>query len=217
MSYDLSTVLSFAVIVSVVIGWIRFKKINPAFIPFVLVITCGFLHELISLIAISQKYSNAIVYNIYSLIESILILILFRKWKIIKFNTLVFRSLVFGLTIIWILEIVSMPNFETFCSYFTIAYSFIIVLLSINTINALINQVKNSLVKNSNFLICVGFVIYFTYSIIVEAFWMYGLNENHIFQSKVYDILVIINLFVNLLYAVAVLWIPTKPKFILQS
>ena len=67
------------------------------------------------------------------------------------------------------------------------------------------------------FLISIGFIIYFTYEILVEAFSLYGLNNSLEFQKNVYMILTYLNLFVNLLYALAILWIPRKRVHMLLS
>ncbi len=59
------------------------------------------------------------------------------------------------------------------------------------------------------FIICVGLVIYFVYTIIVFTFLL-GSDKNVL--HKVFDIKVFVNAFVNLLYAVAVCFIPRKTK-----
>src|SRR5205814_10510208 len=100
-------------------------------------------------------------------------------------------------------------------SYFRIFYSFLISIMSINIINQQLNFEKKNIVKNPIFLICIGFVIYFTYDVIVGLFWLYGLHMIMHFQLNVAIILVYINLFANLIYALAVLWMPLKHRFTL--
>lgn len=217
MSYTVSSILSFSISIAAILGWIRFKKIKPAYYSFIFLLTIGFVSEVWGFLLNEFHYSNAIVYNIYTLIEAVLILWQFKQWKIIKFRAKLLKFFLLILWITWIIENFYFSNIYSFGSYFIILYSFLIVLLSIQTLNVLIVQERHSLLENPIFLICSGFLLYFTYSIMVETFWMHGLNRNAAFQSNIYDILVIINLFVNLVYAVAVLWIPTKPKFILLS
>lgn len=83
-------------------------------------------------------------------------------------------------------------------------------------INRLIGSERKTLLKNSIFIISTIFVFYFTLKVIVEAFWVYGLNETN-FQTNVYHISVIVNVFANLLYTIAILWMPSKQRFTLQS
>jgi hypothetical protein len=47
----------------------------------------------------------------------------------------------------------------------------------------------------------------------MEVFYLYGVNESHTFALKVYLIFNYINLFCNLIYALAALWMPTKMRF----
>ena len=90
-------------------------------------------------------------------------------------------------------------------------------MMSIHINNMLIVTYRKKLLKNPVFLICSGFIIYFTYKILIEAFWLYGLKAGKGFRINVYLLLTWINLIVNLIYALAMLWIPKKPQHITLS
>src|SRR5665647_455347 len=125
------------------------------------------------------------------------------------------RSVVLGNLILGKINFVS--------SWFRITYSFLIVLMGITGINKLmlldinkpIGMNSSNIFKNPVFLICIGSIVFFTFKLIVEIFWFYGLNASKDFRLDVYDILIYINLIVNLVYALAVLWIPAKQQYIL--
>ncbi len=102
-------------------------------------------------------------------------------------------------------------------SYFRVMYAFVIVLLSIQTIYTQLVLEKRNILMNSIFLICSGFIIYYTYNVIVGLFWLYGLNASIEFQISIINIMIFINCFVNLIYALAVVWMPTKHRFSLPS
>ncbi len=104
-----------------------------------------------------------------------------------------------------------------FSSFFSIVSSFVLIFLAINQVNQLIIQEKRNLLKNSKFLICAGVLIFFTYKIMVESFYVMKLDQSTIFLSGIFNILVFVNLFVNLLFALATLWIPTRQRFTLPS
>ncbi len=89
-------------------------------------------------------------------------------------------------------------------------------MMSINIINEQLSLEKKNIMKNPIFLICIGFVTYFTYDVIVSLFWKYGLQMSRQLQINVALILVYINLFANLIYALAVLWMPPKHRFTLS-
>jgi hypothetical protein len=55
--------------------------------------------------------------------------------------------------------------------------------------------------------------VYFTYSVLVEAFWIFGINHSSVFRNNIYGILSYINLFVNLLFTLAIVWMPTRLVF----
>ena len=60
-------------------------------------------------------------------------------------------------------------------------------------------------------------IIFFTYRAIVEVFYWIRVPFSNSFYVHVYIIMVYVNLFVNLIFALAALWIPTRQKFILPS
>lgn len=76
---------------------------------------------------------------------------------------------------------------------------------------------KKNILKNSIFLICAGFILYYTYKVFVGLFWLYGLNKSMEFTLNIVIIMIYINFITNLIYALAFLWMPTKHRFSLPS
>jgi hypothetical protein len=120
-------------------------------------------------------------------------------------------------SLVWFIEVIIVTRFREFASYFIIVYSFTIVLCSINQLNKLIVTSEGNLLKNATFLICIGFILYFTYSAFVETFLKFDFYNLPLLRQRIYSIVVYVNAFVNLLYAYAILWIPKKQNFILPS
>ena len=218
MTYTLSEALNLSILIAGLIALFRFRKMDPAYLPLILLIWIAGLNELLSLILISYNYYIITVNNnIYVLLESLLILWFFKRLKIALNNITIFSLLIFSFLLVWSLENFVLGSIFTVSSWFRIFYSFIVVLLSINIINHLIVTQKNQIVKMPLFLICIGFVTYFTYKVLIEAFWLYGLNNSKNFRISVYSILTYLNFLVNLLLALAVIWIPRKREYILLS
>ncbi len=211
-----NNILRFSIIVSIIISLVRFRKIDKLYYPFIILLFLGFVSELVAITTLSIFGTNALSSNIYSLFEALVIVWQFRKWHLLKnFKLYVFlQCIIPGM---WISELIYWNNINIYLSVFTTMYAFIIVLLSIQMINHLITTISVDLLKNSIFLICAGFVIFFTFNIVVEVFWIFNIDESLIFGSYVYVILSIINFLINLVYALAVLWIPPKQNFILPS
>src|ERR1043165_8478875 len=216
-AYNLVILFSFSITIAAIIGCVRFKKINPVYFPFLYFVWAGLLNEVIGYIITHEGYSNAVNNNIYALIESLLITWQFKTWGLFKRVAYLFVVILLSFIIFWVVENTLMSNLNTPISYFRVFYSFVIVLMSINILNQNLSRERRNIIKNSAFLICLAFLINYSYSVIVGVFWLYGLEMNRQFRVNIVWILIYVNLFANLIYAFAVLWMPTKHRFSLPS
>lgn len=215
MSFFLNTIFSLSIGIAAIIGGVRFAKTDPAYHPFIILTWASFLNEIISFLVIKTGYSNAINTNLFLLLQSLLILAQFRKWELFRQQKSLFPIAVFCLSILWIWESFIYSTLLKFNSYFIIISSIAIILTAISMINRLIVSERNSLLKDARFLISFSIVVFFTFSVLVETFWLYGLNKSSLFRIRIYAILAYINLFCNLIYGVAILWMPMKLRYIL--
>lgn len=200
------------VIIPLAIGLIRFNRTVASYQPFLLLLSLAFLSETISFICISVLHtSNAVPLNLYGLAESIVIVYQFFVWGTLRRKRILFIILLSGFGAIWITENIIFNRIETFSPYFRVTYAFITVLLSINEINYLIVKDNKSLVKNPRFLVCMGFIILFIYQVIYEASMFVG--SDTVLSLQIIFMFNYINAFVNLIYAIAVLYIPVKPSY----
>jgi len=215
MNATVAEIFALSIVIAGVIALARFKKMDPMFYPFILLIWIGSVNELLSVILVFFKFYTLINNNIYVLGESLTILWFFKKTGTVFSNKTIFLFLGISFIVFWFTENLILDFYAS--SYFRIYYSFVIVILSVTTVNYLIVTAKKNLLKMPVFLISLGFIIYFTYEILVQAFSLYGLNNSLEFQKNVYMIMIYLNLFVNLLYALAILWIPRKREYMLLS
>ena len=215
MDYNLVVIFSFSIVLAGIIGLFRFKKISLIYYSFIFLLWFGFLNEVISFILIKSNHSNAINSNIYVLLESVLIVWFFKTQTLFERAKKVANWMILFYIVIWCAQNFYFSSIINFSSYFTIVYSFITVLMSINLINRLISNEKGRIFRNSAFLICIGFILFYTCSVLIEIFWIYGLNSSLEFRFHVYRVMTFINLIVNLIYALAVLWIPKKREYTL--
>lgn len=200
------------VMIPLVIGLIRFNKTVSSYQPFLLLLALAFISESISFICIEVlSTSNAIPFNLYGLAECMVVLYQFYVWGFLKRKRLLYITLVVGLTATWTFENLIFAKIEDFSPVFRVTYAFIAVLLSINEINYLIVQDNKSLLRNSRFLICLGFIIIFIYQIIYEASFFVG--SDTVMTLRIVFMFNYINAFVNLIYAIAVLFIPVKTAY----
>ena len=213
--YYVAVILGFSIVIPATIGLIRFSKIEPAYQPFIIYCLLDVLNHALSAVLIEVYHSNTINSNIFVLIEASLYLLLFKGWGAFKKRNGVFYSILITLCIVWIIDNLVWHQLNTVNSLFRTVYSFILVFLSIEQMNILITTAKRNLLFNACFMICAGIVIYYTYKATIEVFFLIQLKGSVSFYVNIFKILVFVNLFANLLFAWAMLWIPKKPKFIL--
>jgi hypothetical protein len=216
MNFLQSVICSFSIIIAAIIAAWRFGNIHPVFRPFIFCIWLACFNELLSFVLVRSHLSNVVNANIYVLVESLLICWQFRRWGLFGKQKKIYLLLLGMLSLVWVSENFIFFSIFQFSSWFRILYSFIIVLMAISLLNGHIVRERGALLKNPLVLICLAYIIYYTFKVLVEVFWVYGLNESTAFQIKIYFILDCVNLFCNLIYALAVLWMPTKHRFTLQ-
>jgi hypothetical protein len=214
MNYAQVVLFSFSILIAGIIGLIRFKKIDPVYYPFMFCTWIAGINEILSYALVRMGLANTVNNNIYALLEALLIIWQFKRWEFLdRYNKL--YSFVIGLTmIVWVLENIGISSIYQVDFFFRVFDAFVIVLMSIHMVSWLIVNGRGGLLKNSMFLICVGYMFFFTFKILTEVFWLYGVRVSNDFSIHVYIIFTWINLFVNLLFAIAILCIPPRPRYI---
>ena len=212
MRFTLLDLYCFSIGIAAIIGVVRFNRINPAYYPFVYLCWLAFTNEIISYLLLYTGQYNSLNNNIYVLFESFLICWQFRKWGLLS-NKKLFLSLLTLFLLAWFIEAFFIKGIKYTITYFRIFYSFIVVLMSLQIVSHILLRERSPLLRNSIFLICLGFIIYFTFKILVGIFWLWGLNTNDTFVSNMIWILVYLNVFTNLIYALAVSWMPRRLQF----
>jgi hypothetical protein len=175
------------------------------------------LNEIISVLILNTGHVVSTNNNIYVLLESILFLLQFKNWGSFVSKKYLFWLIFITLVGIWITENFIIGKISQTYPYFRIVYSFTFVLLAIGQINKIIIRDRRNILINPIFLICIGIIFYYTYKVLIETFWAYGLTKSRDFIKHVYIIHAWINLFSNLIYAFAVLWMQKRQRFLLPS
>jgi hypothetical protein len=212
LPYYVAVGLGYSITIAVVIGLIRFNKVLPAYRPFIIILCLGFINHTLSVILSETIRNNSVNSNIYILFESLLYLLLFKNWGAFNKKIILFYSLFIFLSGLWIYDNLIWHSLLVTNSLFRIVYSFVLIFLSIGQLNKLIVTAKKNLFYNAIFLICCGIIIYFSYKAIIEVFFFARIKASDQFYINIITILVFVNLFVNLIFAWAVLWIPKKQK-----
>jgi hypothetical protein len=214
MFFYLNIVSGFSILLPAVIGVLRFRKILQAYRPFVFYACVGLINELSGTYLNEIGKSNELYFNLYVLIEFYLILWLFRNWRYEE-NKLLFQASAVILSAIWLFDCLIIHSIEQHVVIFELCYSFLVIFLSIDQMNHVIVTEKQNVFLNSRFVICSGFLVFYTYKALTEIFLLVIVNVSMRFLAYVYTILIVINFITNLIHAYAAVWIPKKQKFIL--
>lgn len=215
MIYTWFIILSASIFIAALIAIFRFQKLDPDSYPFIICIWIGAVNELISIILQQQGHTTGINNNIYVLLEAILLLWQCWYWDAFDRKRVVFIPLLILIPVIWTAENFILFPIQQTQPWFRLFYSFFIVLLAINIMNRLIIEERQALHRHSVFLISAGWIIYFTYKLIIEACWVTEAYATPGFMYNIYSIHIWINCFTNLIYAIAILWMPKKLPFTL--
>lgn len=217
MNFELNAAFSLTVGIGAIIGWIRSRKTDPAFLPFLCLLWLGLAHEVVSLLLARAGYSNALTYNLFTLLEALLISFQFYRWGLFEKRERLFYAVQIFFCVAWLSELFYRNSLHVFFSYCIILYAIVIVFMAIHLLCDVMFSEPGPVIYQTKFLICMGLIVYFTFTILVEMFWFYGLNKSTAFRLSVYALFGYINLFTNLVFAFAMLWIPLKRHYILQS
>jgi hypothetical protein len=205
-------ILSLAVAIPAVIGVVRYKRIEPAYHPFIYCMILGLIVEIIAFVIIQNRmeYGPVPVYNIYALGEALLFLWLFYNWGSIKAKHILY-ILTGALLLLWIWENFILGNITKRQPYFRIVYYLLLIILGVSTINNRVVNERKDILKNSVFLICFAAIILFSFKLLIRiGYMMYDTGATKELMTAFAKNNTYVNLAANLIYAIAALWIPRK-------
>ena len=183
--------------------------------PFIYFVWLSCISEVVSEFLIRNGHYTYISENIYSLPEFLLLLMFFKNIDCIKGRT--YQSTFIILIMLWLFDSFVLKKFNSGTNdYFNLTASLVIVILAINKVNTLVSTTKGSLIVVPVFIVSISVIIYFTYNILIKSFWNYGLQDkkdNWAFLTAINNILHVIILLTNVLYAIAIGLFPKKEPY----
>ena len=209
-------VLSEFILFPVIVGLVRWRRIDKSYRPFFILLCIGAINEVVSFILIKKFHLyNYVPMNMYILVEWIMLAWQFHVWGFLKQKRRLFEILLILSCLPWVAENFVFSTLSSFSPYFRFLYFFLVVLLSINQINFMITHDNRRLFRNPRFLICIGFVFYFVFMTLY--FWAYQVslyNTSKMSTTFVY-MMAYVNALTNSIYAIAFLLVPARVKFTL--
>lgn len=214
MTQEALLLMSLTVAFPAIAGLIRLRRIESMYYPFLIYLFVSLFNELLVGLFLknASRDTRTLDWQLFNLFEAIILFLQFYAWRVFtRFKTLfvtIFILLVCG----WIVENFVTSDVFKFNPVFLICYSFVLVLLSVQTVNHIVvNENRSPLHRNAMFIICVALVVYFIYNIFVFTLLAKGISRtNKILMAQVFEIRVYINAVTNILFGIAVLFIPEK-------
>jgi len=217
MSYIWTLICGFTIIIPALAGIIRLSKIHSTFYPFIVLLWVELLNEVASYFTAKYYRNTAMNSDVYSLLEVSLILWQFYRWQLYGNRRIVFIFLPILLLSAWIADTCLWGSIFLFNSYFKILAFITIVILSISMVSKILGTERKALSKNPIFIICLCFIIFYSYSGVIEVFWKYGLRLGAEWEIPIYSSLNYINVLVYIFYTYAILCMRKKLRFTMLS
>jgi hypothetical protein len=203
-----------AALLPCITGLLRFRRLGVTYQPLFLMSLAGLAAETISdYFAYYRMISNAEISDTYALLEWIFIFWQFRVWGFFRTQKAIGWAILCLPCIVWVAENLIFGKMLNFSPYFRILTCFIIVLFSVNKINFMITHDDRRLLGHPDFLICIGFIIYFVYDIVYEWAYQSSINGATEITKTIIFLFGYINALINIIFAIAFLKIPSPRKF----
>ena len=212
MNSTVQFLLSLTIAIAAVIGIIRYRKMNPDYHPLVYSAILATIFE-IAFEFIKYEYHPRIYMImgiVYPLVDFLLLAWLFHNWGLFNRNKKLFGTILGAFFIAWAvsayLSIITKRSEAIY--FFIFLYSTALILFSVNTFNRFVVQERVNIFKNPKFWVCIGVIIFYTFFILTTIPLLPGFDGT--FTKKFQEMRFYVNALVNLIYAIAVLWIPRK-------
>lgn len=212
--YGWSILLNHSIVLAAIAGIVRVPYILKSYLPFLVFVWLALVNETVSLLLIEDHLSNDINSNIYVLCEYLILLYQFYKWggsNAKKYSFFALLGIAVWITDNFILHTLTQNN-----SLFRSVYALILLLFSIDRMNSVIAFQNRKLLLNTVFLVSASFLLYYGCKLFVEIFHLYHVNFSSLFYTYVWLTLSAINCIANIVYAIAILCIPTRQELILH-
>lgn len=191
---------------------------DSSFYPFVYNLLVTLLVEI--LIGFQRSYIiTTKITNVFSLVDFCLFAWLFHNWGLFNYNKKRFYVILGSFFLIWIYITFFFSGFSNINNLFLLIYSFALIFFSVTTFNKIVVQQRINIFVNARFWICIGIIIFYSFFIVTRATDLSttsikdisnALNNKSSFKDDLQKINAYSNILVNLLYAVAVIWIPRQ-------
>lgn len=188
-------------LLNAVLAIYRWNRVDGQHRPFLayLVVSMAF--------AFQQHFTNWHINfsaSLFVLCEGLLLLWSLNSWRYLDRHRQLFLPLMALFGFVWMVEMLWLWDIRATILYYRVVYSFVLVLVAINGMNSDIVRYKGNLLRHSSFLVAGAIVLYFTYNVLLESFYIAGIEGPSFGIKRVFKLVSLI------IFTLAVLWIPPK-------
>lgn len=214
----LSDISAYSSVAPFLIALFKWRRKLATHLPLFLYVTLSFCNETWADIAIrSGHYTwSRSAGNFYVLAETVLLIWQFRNWGLFNRKSWLFSLVLAMIFACWIVFVLLGIGLNAAASWYDIIASFTISIVAISNLNLIFSQNWSDFLKNTNFIVTIACIFFFTYRVVNDVFYMYGLDKDLHFIGNVYTILYFVNLIYNLLVAYGLLWTDRKQPYLLR-
>ena len=193
---------------------LKYKKISSVYYPFAILIFAGLLTELVAFYLGKKYNTNLAVLNIFSLLESLLLVYQFHRWGFLTGRRLQsFYLLIAAMIIGWIAQTFVFASLSDPNRVYLISYYFLTVLLALRQINRDMTRGQSTRDELARLIISTGILLFFTFGIIRETFTLFASLRSAELRGRIYLIVIVTNLISNIIYGFGALYIPKKKEW----
>jgi hypothetical protein len=217
MNTEVQFILSLCIAITVIIGVIRYRVIDPSYYPFFYLATISLFVEIMNyILAKSKMYDPVLIMmNLFYFTEFFFYTWLFHQWGLFNFKRTVFLLIIGSYFICWTVFTFGVGSITKQGFYFPVIYAITLLFFAVTTFNKLVIQDRGAIIKNPKFWILTGVIIFFSFYVLIESanLSVFGKNASQVLRRGLYGIVSYTNLIVNLMFATAALCIPRKKNF----
>ena len=215
MNFWMHVVLSASVLPAAVAAGLRYQKVGGPYLPFFLLLWLGVINEGVKLVLALQRTGHGPLTNVFALLQALLLTWQFHHWGLFAYHRRLLAVLVAVLTGVWAATALWGVHPFGFNSLFLFFSSVALAVMAIAMQSQQMVWSGGALYRNPMFLISLGVGLRFGASALSEIFWLYSLTTTPAFQKWFADVQSWVNLGINFIFLIAILWMSRKRQYVL--
>jgi len=209
-----SFILALSCAIPALLGIFKYKNSASNYRSFLLLMVIALITELISGIPVlvSKNYAPLrLAYAIYPTIEIFLLLLFFKRNKIVTYKNFAWCVAVIVALIYIISFLFTHTTNNTATNYCDISTTVIVLILSVKMLSNEIFETKVAAFKNPKMIIAFGYIFFNSFELLDQVFLHFNSQRN--IYLNIFMVYQIPNMLSYIIFTWAIIWIPQKVKY----